>query len=229
MSNLKCVPHKRRVMVVNDGVVVHRNGDGSRCTNDKYLIDPSGVFVTPHEIQTRYRFKEEKATDAETMRLLTKLFVESSWAMEKTKEAFDKMGGAAREFVGLDLNYLEWAQDGDEDLWAAGWLESNYGGAPDECGPCYVHGVFIKEADCRIHAPQEEADDIWEVGATQAVREDVERDMIESVNEVEPAFSIDEEKFVWKDGICLGQATDEEFEYFKMLYPLKGKETKTDE
>lgn len=39
----------------------------------------------------------------------------------------------------------------DEDLWAESWLDRNYGGAPDECSPCYINGKFVKISDCTEH------------------------------------------------------------------------------
>ena len=39
----------------------------------------------------------------------------------------------------------------DDDVWALGWLDHNYGGAPDECSTCYREGRLVKFDDCSEH------------------------------------------------------------------------------
>ena len=39
----------------------------------------------------------------------------------------------------------------DDDIWAAGWLDRVYSGAPDECGPCFRIGFIKKAKDCIHH------------------------------------------------------------------------------
>lgn len=41
--------------------------------------------------------------------------------------------------------------DTDDDIWAQGWLDRNYTGAPDECSLCWHRGEIVKIADCLIH------------------------------------------------------------------------------
>ena len=39
----------------------------------------------------------------------------------------------------------------DDDIWAEAWLDSNYGGAPDECSTCFRDGKIVKIHDCEDH------------------------------------------------------------------------------
>lgn len=39
----------------------------------------------------------------------------------------------------------------NDDVWAVGWLDKNYGGAPDECSVCYREGRLVKVSDCTTH------------------------------------------------------------------------------
>lgn len=38
-----------------------------------------------------------------------------------------------------------------DDFWNEVWLDRTYGGAPDECSPCFREGKIIKSKDCQEH------------------------------------------------------------------------------
>lgn len=89
MTHLICTNHDRRVVVLDNGNVYHRTGDGSKCPDT--FVDRRGETITPQTLLVKKEFLKAKSTVMTVEEAFRKLGYSARQAMVRTKSFLDHL------------------------------------------------------------------------------------------------------------------------------------------